>query len=129
MPPPSVACITWIKAGSSSFKPILNVGVLLNKFANSAQVDCTNFFIASLMFFALDLVIGPSGTCKGSTMVPINLPCPNSTRYKAKMSHFQVFFFFFAWVSPLLSIFTRVLIENPLFLKIQTPYLNSNFEI
>lgn len=66
MPPPSVACITWIKVGSSSFKPILNVGVLLDKFANSAQVDCNNPYIASLIFFALDFVIGPSGTCNGS---------------------------------------------------------------
>jgi hypothetical protein len=66
MLPPSVACITLIKVGSSSLKPILNVGVLLNKFANSAQVDCTNPCIASLIFFALDLVIGPSGTCNGS---------------------------------------------------------------
>jgi hypothetical protein len=65
MLPPSVACITWIKAGSSSSKPILNVGVLLDKFANSAQVDCTNPCIASLIFFTLDLVIGPFGTCKG----------------------------------------------------------------
>jgi len=68
MPPPSVACITWIKVGSSSFKPILNIGVLLNKFVNSAQVDCTNPFIASLIFLALDLVIGPFGTCKGSLL-------------------------------------------------------------
>jgi len=66
MPPPSVTCITWIKASSSSFKLILNAGVLLNKFANSAQVDCTNPCIASFIFFALDLVIDPSGTCKGS---------------------------------------------------------------
>jgi hypothetical protein len=36
----------------------LNVGVLLDKFANSAQVDCTNPCIASLIFFALDFVIG-----------------------------------------------------------------------
>jgi hypothetical protein len=40
MPHPSAACITWIKAGSSSFKSILNVGVLLDKFVNSAQVNC-----------------------------------------------------------------------------------------
>jgi len=53
MPPPSVACITWIKAGSSSFKPILNVGVLLDKFADSAQVDCTNPCVTSLIFFSL----------------------------------------------------------------------------
>jgi hypothetical protein len=66
MPPPFVACITWIKVGSSSFKPILDARVLLDKFANSAQVDCTNPCIASLIFFALDLVIGPSETCKGS---------------------------------------------------------------
>jgi hypothetical protein len=39
---------------------------LLNKFANSAQVDCTNPCIASLIFFALDLVIGPSRTYKGA---------------------------------------------------------------
>jgi hypothetical protein len=39
---------------------------LLDKFANSAQVDCTNPCIASLIFFTLDLVIGPSGTYKGS---------------------------------------------------------------
>jgi len=44
----------------------LNVGVLLDKFANSAQVDCTNPCIASLIFLALGLVIGPFGTCKGS---------------------------------------------------------------
>jgi len=66
MPPPSVACIIWIKVGSSSFKPILNAGVLLDNFANLAQVDCTNPWIASLIFFALDLVSGPSGICKGS---------------------------------------------------------------
>jgi hypothetical protein len=47
---PSIAWIIWTKVCSSSFKPILNVGVLLDKF----------------IFFALDLVIGPSGTCKGS---------------------------------------------------------------
>jgi hypothetical protein len=66
MLPPSVACITWTKVGSSSFKPILNVRVLLDKFANSAQVDCINPCIASLIFFTLDLVIGPSKICKGS---------------------------------------------------------------
>jgi hypothetical protein len=44
----------------------LNVGVLLDKFANSAQVDCTNPYIASLIFFALEFVIGLSGTYKGS---------------------------------------------------------------
>jgi hypothetical protein len=66
MPPPSVTCFTLIKVGSSSFKPILNVGVLLDKFANSAQVDCTNPCNASLIFFVLDLVIGPFGTCMGS---------------------------------------------------------------
>jgi hypothetical protein len=58
----STACIKWIKIGSPSFKTILNVGLLLA----SSQVDCTNPCIASLIFFALDLVIGPSGTCKGS---------------------------------------------------------------
>jgi len=59
MTPPFVACITLIKVGYSSLKRILNVGVLLDKFANSSQVDCTNPCIASLIFFALDLVIGP----------------------------------------------------------------------
>jgi hypothetical protein len=63
---PSIAWIIWTKVCSSSFKPILNVGVLLDKFTNSTQVDWTNPCIASLIFFALDLVIGPSGTCKGS---------------------------------------------------------------
>jgi hypothetical protein len=29
-------------------------------------VDCTNPCIASLIFLALDLIIGPTGTCKGS---------------------------------------------------------------
>ena len=58
----STACIKWIKIGSPSFKPTLNVGLLLA----SSQVDCTNPCIASLIFSALDLVIGPSGTCKGS---------------------------------------------------------------
>uniref|UniRef100_A0A2N9GSJ0 CCHC-type domain-containing protein n=1 Tax=Fagus sylvatica TaxID=28930 RepID=A0A2N9GSJ0_FAGSY len=33
---------------------------------SSSQVDCTNPCITSLIFLALDLVIGPSGTCKGS---------------------------------------------------------------
>jgi len=68
MQPPSVACITWIKVGSSSFKPVFNVGVLLDKFANSTKVDYTNACIASLIFLALDLVIGPFGTCKGSLL-------------------------------------------------------------
>ena len=53
----SIACIKWIKIGSPSFKPTLIVGLLLA----SSQVN-----IASLIFLALDLVIGPSGTCKGS---------------------------------------------------------------
>jgi hypothetical protein len=44
----------------------LNVRVLLDKFANLVQVDCINPCIASLIFLALDLVIGPFGTCKGS---------------------------------------------------------------
>uniref|UniRef100_A0A2N9GL02 Reverse transcriptase n=1 Tax=Fagus sylvatica TaxID=28930 RepID=A0A2N9GL02_FAGSY len=52
----------WIKIGSPFFKPTLIVGLLLA----SSQVDCTNPCIASLIFLALDLVIGPSGTCKGS---------------------------------------------------------------
>ena len=50
------------KIGSPSFKPTLIVGLLLA----SSQVDCTNPCIASLIFLALDLVIGPSWTCKGS---------------------------------------------------------------
>uniref|UniRef100_A0A2N9HWX5 Reverse transcriptase domain-containing protein n=1 Tax=Fagus sylvatica TaxID=28930 RepID=A0A2N9HWX5_FAGSY len=56
----STACIKWIKIGSPSFKPTLIVGLLLA----SSQVDCTNPCIASLIFLALDLVIGPSGTCE-----------------------------------------------------------------
>jgi hypothetical protein len=55
-------CIKWIKIGSPSFKSTLNVRLLLA----SSQVDCTNPCIASLIFLALDLVIGPSRTCKGS---------------------------------------------------------------
>ena len=55
----STACIKWIKIGSPSFKPTLILLAL-------SQVDCTNPCIASLIFLALDLVIGPSGTCKGS---------------------------------------------------------------
>ena len=58
----STACIKWIKIGSPSFKPTLIVGLLLS----SSQVDCTNPCIASLIFLAFDLVIGPSGICKGS---------------------------------------------------------------
>ena len=58
----SIACIKWIKIGSSSFKPTLIVGLLLA----SSQVDCPNPCIAFLIFLALDLVIGPSGTYKGS---------------------------------------------------------------
>jgi hypothetical protein len=58
----STACIKWIKISSPFFKPTLIVGLLLA----SSQVDCTNPCIASLIFLALDLVIGPSGTCKGS---------------------------------------------------------------
>jgi hypothetical protein len=57
----SIACIKWIKIGSASFKPTFSVGLLLA----SSQVNCTNPYIASLIFLALDLVIGPSGTCKG----------------------------------------------------------------
>ena len=49
----STACIKWIKIGSPSFKPILSVGLLLA----SSQVDCTNPYIASLIFLALDLVL------------------------------------------------------------------------
>jgi zinc finger SWIM domain-containing protein 3 len=56
------ACIKWINIGSPSFKPTLIVGLLLA----SSQVDCTNPCIASLILLALDLVIGPSETCKGS---------------------------------------------------------------
>uniref|UniRef100_A0A2N9GY74 Uncharacterized protein n=1 Tax=Fagus sylvatica TaxID=28930 RepID=A0A2N9GY74_FAGSY len=51
----STACIKWIKIGSPFFKPTLIVGLLLA----SSQVDCTNPCIASLIFLALDLVIGP----------------------------------------------------------------------
>ena len=58
----STACIKWIKIGSPSFKPTLIVGLFLA----SSQVDCTNPCIASLIFLALDLVIDPSETCKGS---------------------------------------------------------------
>ena len=58
----STACIKCIKIGSPSFKPTLIVGLLLA----SSQVDCTNHCIASLIFLALDLIIGPFGTCKGS---------------------------------------------------------------
>ena len=58
----STACIKWIKIGSLSFKSILSVRLLLT----SSQVDCTNSCIASLIFLAFDLVINPSGTCKGS---------------------------------------------------------------
>ena len=57
-----IACIKWIKIDSPSFKPILSVGLLLG----SSQMDCTNPCIAFLIFLALDLVNGPSGTCKGS---------------------------------------------------------------
>ena len=49
----STACTKWIKIGSPSFKPILSVGLLLA----SSQVDCTNPYIASLIFLALDLVL------------------------------------------------------------------------
>ena len=58
----STACIKWIKIGSPSFKPTLIVGLLLV----SSQVYCTNPCITSLIFLALDFVIGPSRTCKGS---------------------------------------------------------------
>ena len=58
----STAYIKWIKIRSPSFKPILSVELLLA----SSQVDCTNPCITSLIFLALNLVIGPSGTCKGS---------------------------------------------------------------
>ena len=67
----STTCIKWIKIGSPSFKPTLIVGLLLA----SSQVDCTNPCIASLIFLALDPVIGPSGTCKGSLRLdPPRLP-------------------------------------------------------
>ena len=56
------ACIKWIKIGSPTFKLTLIVGLLLA----SSQVDCSSPCIASLIFLALDLVIGPFGTCKGS---------------------------------------------------------------
>jgi hypothetical protein len=56
----------------------LNVGVLLDKFENSAQVDCINPCIASLIFLALDLVIGPFGTCKGS--LRFGPPFPSSVQ-------------------------------------------------
>ena len=46
-------------AGSSSLKPILNVDALLGEYASLAQVDCTSPTIASLIFLALDRVIGP----------------------------------------------------------------------
>ena len=58
----SIDYIKWIKTASPSFKPTLIIGLLLA----SSQVDCTNPCIASLIFLALDLVIGSSGTCKGS---------------------------------------------------------------
>jgi hypothetical protein len=60
----------------------LNVRVLLDKFANSAKVDCTNPCIASLIFLALGLVIGPSGTCKGS--LRFNPPFPSQKEQKKK---------------------------------------------
>jgi hypothetical protein len=48
-------------------------------------VDCTNPCIASLIFLALDIVIGPSGTCKGSLRLgppwfPSSHVCLLSTR-------------------------------------------------
>ena len=58
----STACIKWIKIGSPSFKPTLIVGLLLA----SSLVDYTNPCIASLIFLALNLVIGPFGTYKES---------------------------------------------------------------
>ena len=84
----STACIKWIKISSPSFKPTLIVGLLLT----SSQVDCTNSCIASLIFLALDLVIGPSATCKGS--LRLNPPCfPSLPSLKAhsstiKLEHF-----------------------------------------
>uniref|UniRef100_A0A2N9HA28 Reverse transcriptase domain-containing protein n=1 Tax=Fagus sylvatica TaxID=28930 RepID=A0A2N9HA28_FAGSY len=63
----STACIKWIKIGSPSFKPTLIVGLLLA----SSQVDCTNPCIASLIFLALDLVIGPSGTSLYDEVAPV----------------------------------------------------------
>ena len=75
----STACIKWIKIGSPSFKPTLIVGLLLA----SSQVN-----IASLIFLALDLVIGPSGTCKGSLRLgPLWFPSRGLLRQKwAKFS-------------------------------------------
>jgi hypothetical protein len=93
----STACIKWIKIGSPSFKPTLIVGLL---FASS-QVNCTNPCSASLIFLALDLVIGPSGTCKGSLRLgppwfPSNLP-----QCVVKFNHETILGFFLTFLVSL----------------------------
>ena len=47
----------------------LNVDALLGECASSTQVECTSPVIASLIFLALDRVIGPSETIKGSLSI------------------------------------------------------------
>ena len=47
----------------------MNVDTLLGECASSAQVDCTSPVIASFIVLALDRVIDPSGTIKGSLLI------------------------------------------------------------
>ena len=61
----SFAWIKYTKVGSSSFKPILNIGLLQIKI----ELAWTNPHIASLIFLAHALVIGPSGISNGSLML------------------------------------------------------------
>ena len=61
-----LACSKYTGHVSTSFKPIFDKVELLESLENSAILAWTNPCIASLIFLARALVIGPSGTCKGS---------------------------------------------------------------
>ena len=52
--------------GSRDSIPRVHITLIVGLLLASSQVDCTNPCIASLIFLALDLVIGPFATCKGS---------------------------------------------------------------
>ena len=66
----SLAQIKYIDGGSSSFKPILNIGLLQIKIElNSSKVAWTNHCFAFLIFLARALIIGPSGTSNESLML------------------------------------------------------------
>ena len=66
----SLARIKYTKANSSSFKPILNIGLMQIEFdLNLSKVAWTNLCITSLIFLVHALVIRRFGTSNESLML------------------------------------------------------------